>query len=196
MENEELNKSIELEQLRSEYAVLKSKLENQEIINERLLKLSMKDKVRTLDFQERMEYVCCVFVVLISPLSFHYGLHASWWFVGATVLMMGVCAFFTWKFHRNVKARDMEGQDLLTIAKNTKQLKEDYYKWIKWGALMLVAWLGWLVAEIFINVEDHRLAIVMTISIGIGVLVGGIIGFAQLRKIVRTCDDIISQIEK
>ncbi len=196
MENEELNKSIELEQLRGEYAVLKSKLENQEIINEKLLKLSMKDKVRTLDAQERLGYACCAFAVLLCPFSFHIGLGASWWFIGATVLMMGVCAYFTWKFHRKVKARDLDGQDLLTVARNIKQLKEDYFSWLKWGALMVVAWIGWLVAEIFMKIEDPHIALSMTIAIGIGAIAGGLIGFAQFRKVIRTCNEIISQIEQ
>ena len=57
MENENLNTSAELEQMRKEYDLLKNKFAQQSIVNDRLLKESMKRKLTWLDKEEREEYI-------------------------------------------------------------------------------------------------------------------------------------------
>lgn len=195
MDTEEIRISEEMEQMRSQYELLKSKLESQEIINERLLKESMKTKVGRLESKERMQYALAVIAALLSP-AFHFAYGTSWYFVGATALLMLVCGYFTWRFHRKVHARDLDNQDLLTVAKNVSELKQNYAGWLKWGVILIVSWLGGLAAEIFMNNPDDKLRFAMLVAVGVGALVGAVFGLLLHRKVLRTCDEIISQIEE
>ncbi len=195
METQELNTSVELEQLRSNFEALKEEFGKQRIINDELMKNVLKGKVGWLDKEERIEYAAAAVAILLCP-SFHLAFDASWWFVGATAVMMAVCAFFNWKIHRNVKERKVDSQDILTVAQNVKKLKKDYFTWLKIGIPAVILWLAWLVMEVISKTDNVKYSIGLLIGVGVGALVGGAIGFSLSRKAMRTCDDIISQIEQ
>lgn len=193
MENENLNTSAELEQMRKEYDLLKNKFAQQSIVNERLLKESMKRKLTWLDKEEREEYIYAGVAIALSP-SFHLAFNASGWFIAFTVLLMLFCAFMNWWMHRNVHARHIEQQDLLTVAKNVKQLRKGYVDWLKWSLPLLVVWAGWLAYEVVRNLDRDPWP--MMIGLGIGVAFGMLIGLRYRSKAIKTCDELIKQIEE
>ena len=195
METQELNTSMELEQLRSDFEALKEEFGKQRIVNDELMKSVLKGKVGWLDKEERIEYFAAAAAILLCP-SFHFAFNASWWFVGATAVLMAVCAFFNWKIHRNVKMHKIDSLDLLTFAQNVKKLKKDYFTWIKIGIPVIILWFAWLVMEVISKTDNVKYSVGMLIAAGIGGLIGGAIGFSLSRKAMRTCDDIISQIEQ
>ncbi len=119
----------------------------------------------------------------------------SWWFVGATILMMLVCDFFTWKYHKDVNAKTMNS-DLLTVAKVMKQLRDNYKKWLKYSIAMIAVWFTWLSIEFCIRLKDWRLAVVMIIALLIGLAIGGFIGLKMHKSVIRNAEEIISQIEE
>ena len=118
----------------------------------------------------------------------------SWWFAGATVLMMLVCDFFTWKYHKDVNAKTMSG-DLLTVAKVMKQLRDNYKKWLKYSIALISIWFVWLSIEFCIQLNDWRLAVVMIIALLIGLAIGGFIGLKMHNSVIRNAEEIIQQIE-
>lgn len=194
MNNDNINTSAELEQMRSEFEILKNKLNSQDIINDKLMRSSMRAQADVLDRQERVQYACAAIAILCSP-SFHYGYGASWYFVAATILFMLVCVFFTWRFHRNVKARNMDHEDLLTVQKNVKEFKRNYSSWLKYGLAGIVIWIGMLSYEIISHSDNDKLTYFIIGGMAFGVILGGIIGLRMHFKVLRTCDEMISQIE-
>lgn len=186
--------SAELEQMKSEYAVLKNKLNNQEIINNRLILDSVRGKVNFLESHERTEYVLCLVAAIMSPV-YHFAFGASWLFCGATAVFMVFTGYWTMLRHRNVRASSVSDKDMLTFLKNVKYLRQEYASWLNIGIPLLVLWLVWLFYEIFSHMEDLRTATFFAVCVVAGLLIGGSIGLRMRNKVIRTCDAIIAQLE-
>lgn len=192
MENSEINNS-ELETMRAQIALLKEKLDKETIVSEKLLRDTMRHKARTINTNAWISVAASIFVI-IWALAYIPKEGFSWWFAGATVLMMLVCDFFTWKYHKNVNAKTMSG-DLLTVAKVMKQLRDNYKKWLKYSIAMISVWFVWLSIEFCILLDDWRLAVVMIIALLIGLAIGGFIGLKMHNSVIRNAEEIIQQIE-
>lgn len=191
MEN---NNFTELEELRSQMAVLKDKLSREEIVSERLLRQTMKGHVRFINSQVWVSGAACVAVILMMPgLSQEFGL--SIWLVIFTAVMMLFSMGATIFYHRGVSP-DMMNGNLLQVAKRMRKLKNDYKNWKYIGYPMAAIWFVWFSAEIVLTSAVNR---TMAMSLLSGLLVGGIagviIGLKMQKKTLSTIDEIISQIE-
>lgn len=193
MENNEINNS-ELETMRAQIALLKDKLDKETIVSEKLLRDTMRHKARTINNNAWISVVASVFVIFWA-LTFLPSEGFSWWFTGATILMMLVCDFFTWKYHKDVNAKTMSG-DLLTVAKVMKQLRDNYKKWLKYSIAIIVVWFVWFAVEYCIQLSDWRVAVIMIVALLIGLAIGGFIGLKMHNAVIRNAEEIISQIEE
>ena len=193
MENSEINNS-ELETMRAQIALLKDKLDKETIVSEKLLRDTMRHKARTINNNAWISVVASIFVIFWA-LTFLPSEGFSWWFTGATILMMLVCDFFTWKYHKDVNAKTMSG-DLLTVAKVMKQLRDNYKKWLKYSIAMIAVWFVWFAIEYCIQLSDWRVAVIMIIALLIGLAIGGFIGLKMHNAVIRNAEEIISQIEE
>ena len=193
MENSEINNS-ELETMRAQIALLKEKLDKETIVSEKLLRDTMRHKARNINANAWISVAASIFVI-IWAVAYIPKEGFSWWFAGATILMMLVCDFFTWKYHKDVNAKTMSG-DLLTVAKVMKKLRDNYKKWLKYSIAMISVWFVWLSIEFCIQLNDWRLAVVMIIALLIGLAIGGFIGLKMHNSVIRNAEEIISQIEE
>ena len=130
MENSEINNS-ELETMRAQIALLKDKLDKETIVSEKLLRDTMRHKARTINNNAWVSVAASIFVIFWA-LAYLPSEGFSWWFITATILMMLVCDFFTWKYHKDVNTKTVSG-DLLTVAKVMKKLRDNYKKWLKYS---------------------------------------------------------------
>lgn len=193
MENNE-NNCQELEEMRAQLSVLKNKLDKESIINERLLRDAMKHKANVINANAWGSVFASVLaIVLVLTVFPKEGF--SWWLIGCTILMMLFCIFTTWKFHKNVNSKTMNG-DLLTVAKVMKKLKEDYVNWLKYDILMAVFWLAWLITEYCFIAGNWKLCIVAICGPLIGGTIGGYIGIRMHKSVIHNAEDIIRQIEE
>ena len=192
MENNEIN-NRELETMRAQIALLKEKLDKETIVSEKLLRDTMRHKARTINTNAWISVAASIFVI-IWALAYIPKEGFSWWFAGATVLMMLVCDFFTWKYHKDVNAKTMSG-DLLTVAKVMTQLRDNYKKWLKYSIAMISVWFVWLSAEFCIRLNDWKLALIMIVALLIGLVIGGFIGLKMHNSVIRNAEEIIKQIE-
>lgn len=188
---------IILEQLRNDYSALKSKVEKQAILNEKLLQSVFQSKVKSIHSVGWTSALCGLFVILVSPLAFHYNpaLNLSWAFVAGTDLMMLVCIAYTWYFHSDVKAPEA-GASLKEFAQNVKTLKVRYQNWIRVAYIMIFVWMGWMFTEMFMTTEDKTLTYFAATGVLVGAVIGGILGFRMDRNVIKNCDDIIAAIEE
>ena len=183
MENNEINNS-ELETMRAQIALLKEKLDKETIVSDKLLRDTMRHKARNINANAWVSVGASIFVIFWA-LTFLPCEGFSWWFAGATILMMLVCDFFTWKYHKDVNAKTMNS-DLLTVAKVMKQLRDNYKKWLKY----------WFAVEYCILLSDWRVALFMIIALLVGLAIGGFIGLKMHNSVIRNAEEIISQIEE
>lgn len=193
MENNE-NNCQELEEMRAQLTVLKNKLDKETIINERLLRDTMKRKAKTINANAWVSVGAGIFVILWA-IFFLPELGLSWYFVIATIVMMLVCIFFTYKQHKNVNDKTMNG-DLLTVAKVMKKLKQDYQNWLKYAFIMIAIWLPWLATEYCLILKDWKKCVFVVSGLFVGAAIGAFIGLRMHKSVIRNAEDIIKQIEE
>ena len=195
MDNNTSNESFsELEEMRSQIALLKDKLNSEQIVSERLLRETLKSKAGILHNQETAEYISVAVCFVLVPASLRMN-GFSWWLIGATLAMVLFSGIMTFVQHRHMQATDMLTADLRTVAIRAKKLKQDYLDWIKWAIILICVWFGWLMAECFLRMENFKVALIFAVACGVGLFIGGSIGMSMHRKVIRTCDDIIRETE-
>lgn len=188
------NNHPELESLREQAATLKKKLDQETIVSEEVLRKTMKRKVRTIN-ANALGSVVAALLVIVSAIFYFPTLGLSCYFTAGTILMMLICVFFTFKYHKNVNAKSM-GSDLVTVAKIMKQLKTNYMHWLKYGFAMAIGWAIWFAIELRVANGSWHEALNTVIAVVVGLFIGGFIGLRMHKKVVNTCDEIIDSVKR
>ena len=190
---EELN----FDEMRNQIALLKQKLDHQEIVNDHLLRETMRSRMGTINFAKVKSYICVGVCILLYPMLSYTGACSNA-FVIATCAMMLFCAFGTYYVHRPVDRMNLMTEDLATVAKVMAKFRKQYDQWLYYVTpTLLVPWLSWAVYEFaWKNAPEEVNHWMMTLPILIGAVIGLLIGYAWHRKAVDTADNIIRQIEE
>lgn len=196
MENNTLV-SHELEQMRSQIGMLKQKLEQQTIVNERHIRNSMKSKISDLNRTVRGTIFAGIFAVLFAPMTF-YIQGCSLLFVIGTAVMLAVCLGLTIVQKINLgRMTDLSQSNLIETAEKLSKTRTHYKEWYKIAIPMLLAWVGWMIYEMVnaIGIESPT-AIGFYCGAGVGLIIGGVIGARINRKVVQQANEILAQIEE
>ena len=190
---EELN----FEEMRAQIALLKNKVEKEELVNDRLLREIIKTKVRTINAQCRKVVICGVFCMVIFPYM-HFELGLSWLFVAATIVMMIFCVGMTIYFHSPINSRSFIEDDVKPLAQKAARLKKQYQNWLHYVTpTITIPWVGWYCFEVLGGLHiTGESAISFVVAILVGGAIGALIGYMFHKKVVDSCDDIISQLEE
>ena len=196
MENNTLV-SHELEQMRSQIGMLKQKLEQQTIVNERHIRNSMKSKISDLNRTVRGTIFAGIFAVLFAPMTF-YIQGCSLLFVIGTAVMLAVCLGLTIVQKINLgRMTDLSQSNLIETAEKLSRTRTHYKEWYKIAIPMLLGWVGWMIYEMVnaIGIESPT-AIGFYCGAGVGLIIGGVIGARINRKVVQQANEILAQIEE
>lgn len=190
---EEMN----FEELRNQYAILKNQLKNQEIVNDRLLRETMRVRKKDINSTKIAEYICVAVCVLLYPLLYFTGMF-SLAFLIATVLMVLFCAATTWYIHKPVDQINFMRDDLSTVARIMARFKKQYNQWLYYVTpLLLIPWGAWTCYEFaWKNAPEGAYPWAMTIALIIGALIGLGIGLYYHFKAVNAAQNIIDEIEE
>lgn len=187
--------SQELEQMRSQVDILKRKLEKQAIISDTHIRNSMKSK------QSEMTKIiaCTIFIGALSLpyciwIFYKFGL--SLLFIVATGLMLAVCLGITIKQRFSLKSFDFTQDNLVDVATKLNKVKTHYHEWIKIALPMILLWTSWLVYEGITRMEPSPIQMGFLTGIGVGVILGGIVGYRINRKIVSKSTEILEHIKE
>lgn len=183
-----------LEELREQAAILKNKLENENIVSEEVLRKAMKHKARTINNNAWISVAASILVILMAVFYFPQSGLSIWFSIG-TIAIMLVCDVFTWKYHKNLNSKTLNS-DLLTVAKTAKKLKENYRNWFKYSITLCAVWFVWYSIEMTLHCRSWREALLTIVLLAAGTVLGMIIGLRMHRKVISTCDEIIRQIEE
>ena len=188
---ENLN-TIELNEMKEQISLLRRKLEKETIVNEKLIRASMRDKLKAV---KRKSYILCAVVIAAIPLwaSPIFDYHSSW-FIGTSIayLLIGV-------IHEIYSNQLLSTQNYITGSLVDEVRKLNRYRqltrqWHRFGLLFLCIWLQWFVYEGNSAGEIHVKYIL--ISGLIGGIIGGAIGWTIYRKGQKAVDEVIEQIEE
>lgn len=190
METNEFN----IEELRRQYNLLQQKVESQQIVNDRLLRESMKRKQSWSKNYVYSEILFCIPAFLICGLSLVEHDVVSIWPIVAVLPLMVADMVLDYRF--NVFKRDAFQQ------KNLMGLARKMIKYKEWSGLqmrifvpLILLWAVWMFIDIIGHSNgDVTFCWVMTISIIIGLVAGLAFAFHVDRRIQRDRQEVIDQI--
>ncbi len=195
------NNMTELEQMREQMAAFKSRLDKQQIINEQLVRTSMGSKLSWIKKFVWGEIIVVPILLIIMAL-FHAGNGLSWWLYGFLALGLIADATGDYIINRIPKSQLLSG-DLVETSKRLVQMKKQRTSWFVAGVIFLVIWLVWFCIEVAMRLDcgctlpHHGTVVAIMIgAIVVGALIGGVIAWLILRKMQRTNNQLIEQIEQ
>lgn len=187
--------SHELLEMKAQLRLLTQKLEQEAIVNEQLIRRSMKDKAYKLRRRIIEESTICLimipFFIWILPqltkISMHFCLFS------AAFMALAVC--YNYYMYRQFHPKIFTEGNLIEARKATLKFKKLTLRWTYCiGLPFLMVFIPWYIFEKTQFYQGELLKIVL-ISGSIGFLIGGILGIYQLMKTIRTTDEILRQIE-
>lgn len=188
-----LDRDLELGEMKRQMELLKSKLGHQKIINDRLVRRTMSEKVGRLRKDLfvvggvallGIPYCCWIFSVVGFSLSYRI----------VTSLFLLIAIGYMLYQQQFIKPRDLLEKNLLEVSRKLLRLQQSNANWLKFSIPFLCCWFIWFVIESLHFVEsDVRISFLTGGIIG-GVcgLIGGII---HNRNTKRRINEILEQIK-
>ncbi len=198
--NNNFNDFNELDDLRQQLNDLKNKVDQQGHLNESLVKKAVQGKMKGL---HRFLLRYCVILGLFVPFMMwdFISKQYSWLFILFTLLIF--LGSFTAEYLINRMDVNRMGDDLVETARKLLQMKKNRRTQLSIGFCAIAIWLPWYGYEIYKSmahtVEPSQVAGFMTclaIAMIIGVSIGLAIGLSLYRRLQRTNDEMISQINE
>ncbi len=195
------NNMNELEQMREQMNIFKSRLDKQQIINEQLVRNSMGSKLSWIKNFVLGEIIL-VPILLIIMATFHASEGLSWWLFA--FLAAGLIIDTTGDFIINrIPKSQLLGGDLVATSQRLTKMKKQRTSWFIAGMIFVTIWLVWFIIEIVMrlddgcNLPDHNIVVgIMVAGIAIGALIGIFVAWLIFRKMQRTNNQLIEQINQ
>ncbi len=196
--NDNLNDFTELDDLRQQIAALKNKVDQQGRLNEVLVKKTIQGKMRSLHHNL---FWYCLIVGLFVPFMVWDFIESgiSWAFIIFTIVMFAGSFVAEYLINR-MKISGM-GDDLVETARKLMQMKRNRKKQLIIGFCTIAIWLPWYFYEIYKTTASElgpeslaTFILIILISMTAGVVIGLSIGLSFYRKLQRTNDEMIDQI--
>lgn len=186
---------IELEEMKGQIALLKSKLEEQEIVREQHMRRAIKGNLQDLNrVAVRMMLVGVFAIFFCTSVFVHYGF--SFYFAAFTFLILMFSTVATYVQHKNLlKSKDLSC-DLVKESYDLVKLKKRYGEWLYFAVPMVAVWFSWLVYETLNYIPDRAMGIGFVVGSGIGGAIGGLVGLKIHFKTVKKIDEMLSQIKE
>ena len=190
MEN---NNQNELEQLKAQYETLKEQLDQQEIVNDRLMKSSVKHSV---DFYKRYRWLQVIsypFLAFLGLVFFNWYLDGSF---SAKVFWVTFCLvglIIELLLTRKLQLKTLENEDLLTLSNHARGFKRLFslFLILNYSTVMIVVG-GFLMSKIGEGVANLGVAMLL---LGIVMVFVIIVGIWEIRFKTKPCDEIVRQLE-
>lgn len=196
---ENINNNNELEIMRSQMASFKKQLEQQEIINSRIMAESMKKKFSWI---KKMIIGEIILIPIFLYLAFaaKYNFNLSWWSISTFIILLLCDVWCDYDINmRAIKNSDYSRDNLVNTMEKLLRMKQ---RRTKQTAIMLTATIVmsiWLLIEI----GFHLIAINADTGMwlvfyggGTGAFIGVVAAWWIYRKMQKTNDEMIKQIEE
>ncbi len=184
----------QLEDMRQQMATLKQKLDRQEIINDRVMRKSMKKNVSSIS---RRYYVLMAVGIFMIPYSYWAfvkltGLSIAFWI--ATCIFMLICTAFTYYNSQDIRDSHLMENELIDVRRKVARAKKLDAQWLLIGIPMIIVWLTWFFYEVSI-LNGSMMFNGLFWGGAISSIIGAVVGFKIHFKTQRQYQEIIDQIE-
>lgn len=211
-----MEERIDIEELRKQVALLRQKLDDQEIVNDRMLRRTMQKEIsHIINRTEIKSIVCSIFSMIMFP-AMHFFVGFGWTFSISTSLMMLFCIAATMYIHQPIRRIDLMSANLATVAKEMYRFKRRYDNWLHYVTpTLIIPWLLWACQEYYnailrdeniystdgsnflCSISSINMKMLITcLPLLIGATIGSLIGYSWHRKVVNSAKSIIMQIEE
>lgn len=196
MNTQETNQMMEM---RSQMAILQNKLNKETIINERLLRESMKHRYSTIDNYLKLQLCLLPLIFIGFPLlTLYFGLS---WYPAIFLFIISIYAVIFDRRINRLKEDAFASENLIATALRLQRAKKlsFYEMWINMPLVLI--WFIWFMID-FIHHFMHDFTSVPPEALGgiIGGLIGAACGFIydfnQYNKQQKTRQQIIDQINE
>ena len=182
----------ELEEMRQQMAILKDKLDNQTIVNDRFIRRSIQQGVSSIN----RRYLA-IGIIALAMIPYGYwafvmmgGLSVALW-LACCVMMLLVVGFMIYNT-RDMRDHNFLNNNLLDVKRKVALAKKRDGNWLWFGIPVALAWGAWAVYEMSQQMGDIKYILPLGI---VCVLVGVLVGLKIHFKTQRHYSDIIEQIE-
>ena len=194
MNNEHLETSEELKQLREDYSALKTELERERIINENLMNSAFKRNVRTIMFDKKLSLVGgAVGAVFFPTIGFLYS--TPFIYVAILEILDLFIVAATIVLYRKYDLDKIPFSDVLNASKTMKNYKKAYTRmtFATWIAFFAV--LAYFCPRMIENWSTPSKATCAIVFLAIIVIFGLFVEFRYSKKIMDSCDSIIKGLD-
>ena len=137
----------EFDEMRQQMAILKDKLENQTIVNDRFIRRSIKRSVGTIN---RRYLVLAIVALAMIPYGYWAfvvlnGLSVALWLT--MCLLMLIVVGFMYYNGRDLRDDDLMGGNLLDVKRKVTLAKKRDANWLWFGIPAAMLWFGWFMYE-------------------------------------------------
>lgn len=186
----------ELGEMRRQIALLKEKLDNESIVNDKLMRSVMKTKVGKVDSYLLKLLFITPLAMALMYLDFAIMFPISTACLVATEIMLLGCGIFIYLNKRLLASADLASGNLVEECKKLVRFKKREIRYLYVSIPLVLAWMAWLSYELlhYGNDPTERLALVY------GCVFGGIVGFCigiyKFRSMMRNINEVVRQIEE
>ena len=184
-----------MEEMRSQITLLRNRLEQQAIVNERNIRRAMKSKMSDINRTIVLTSVFGLFA-LVYCTWFFYSQGCSLAFVITTAAILMICVALTIYQRFRLGCINFSEGNIVEVAQRLGKVRKHYYEWPKIALPILIPWFGWCIYEIISIFGTDAFAVGMCVGAAIGGLIGGITGLRINRKVIRRADEILRHLEE
>ena len=184
----------DMETMRRQMGILRQKLSQQEIVNERLIRQSMSHNMSRINRRHFLQGLLCLILIPYTYLTFVRQLDFSLLFWGYTSLMMLIVLGHILYTNLHLLGNDVLGRNLLVAQQQVTRARRLEYDWLKIGLPLLARWIAFACYEVYRTIPDQEVRLYLCLGLVVGLSAGLILGLYIRQKALRQYQEIIDGI--
>lgn len=183
----------ELAELREQLDLLREKLRQQELINERAVLLVTQKGINRLNRTGKHYTAFGIFAVIYCTFMFHrFGFSDG--FVLFTGVFLLICVVATyWMHHELYYATDVTRQNLVDMTRKVVRFRKLYSKWFYFSIPVLWVWCYLLYHDAYRMLENPEGFLIAGL---VGGVIGGAIGLTKHFKTLNQANEVLRHLDE
>lgn len=186
----------EFNEMRRQLALLKDKLNRQQIVNEQLVRDAVKGKINDLTRMRRSKRIMLCGCIIFVPVILIKVIGLPVWFAAVTALFFIVALAYNEYYMEGIDSHNLSSGGLLQVSQKAARLQRQTRRWLFVGIPLLLVWM--LLFCYLINNYTWFLIADNEIVTGLltGLFVGSLLGYIMYRRQQRMVDDLQAAIRE
>ena len=185
----------ELNDMRQQMATLKKKLQHQEIVNDRIIRHSLRRSASSITRRYVLVSVLCLLAIPYTYWAFVKlnGSSIGVW-IAVCVLML-ICLGYTLYTGRYLYDRQMYKSNLIEVRQKVAKAKKLDADWLKFGIPAIILWVGYFLYDSHLHMESDVFGM-FAVTMSVCAIIGALVGLKVHFRNQHDYEDIIDQIEE